>query len=413
MSAVSAGAVASFDAKSYAAISGANDRIRLGVIGIGNMAGTHLRNVVGEPDVDVVALCDVYRPHLDNAAGRAPSAATYRDFRRVLDREDVDAVIVGTPDHWHAPITVMACRSGKDVYVEKPSSRTVSEGREMVRVARENQRIVQVGTQQRTARIYARVVELVQSGALGRIAAVRTWNTYRADPAGMRRPSNTDPPGNLDWDMWLGPAPAKPYNPNRFDNWRRFWDYGGGLMTDWGVHHFDIILWAMDVTFPVSVSAVGGNFHFDDNRETPDTLMATYEYPDFVCVHESRYNNSWSPTGHGYGIMFFGEQATLFIDRSRLVVMPEKDGDVPPLEEKGDGNCHAEHLRHFLDCVRSRKLPNCDIATGNTSSAVAMLGNIAYRTGRRIYWNPETNTFDGDPEADAMLGHQYRDPWHL
>jgi predicted dehydrogenase len=385
----------------------------VGVIGVGGMARTHLRNLVKEPDVNVAALCDVFGPNLDQASAIAPDAGTYVDLRAVLDRSDIDAVVLGTPDHWHAWPTVTACQSGKDVYVEKPTSVTVREGRKMVEAARTHNRIVQVGTQQRAADLYRRVVEIVQSGQLGRITWVQTWNASNSDPAGNGHPPDENPPSELNWDLWLGPAPSRPYNVNRFRHFRRFWDYAGGMMTDWGVHHLDIVFWAMGQVHPISVSSSGGIFHFDDNRETPDTQLTTYEYPDYLVTYECRYNSLQAPLGKSYGILFYGTAASLFVDRDELRVLPEKDSGIEPFSEKGNGNAHREHMRNFLDCVKSRQTPICDIETGHDSSAIAMLGNIAYRTGRRILWDGPSERIPNDSEADALLDFTYRAPWEI
>lgn len=411
--AASAGTLIGLPARAYGRILGANERVQVGMIGIGGMARTHLHNLTGEPDVDVVALCDVYRPHLDIASNMAPSAARLADLRAVLDRSDIDAVVVGTPDHWHAWPTIMACEAGKDVYVEKPSSLTVREGRKMVEAVQRTGRVVQVGTQQRTAPLYHRVVEIVQGGLLGSVKWVQTWNVSRSDPAGIGAPPDEDPPEDLDWDLWLGPAPARRYNANRFHHFRRFWAYAGGLMTDWGVHHLDIVFWAMGTANPISVSSSGGVFHFADNRETPDTQLTTYEFPGWIATYEARYHATQAPLNKPYGILFYGSDASLFVDRRGLQVLPEPESGIEPLAESGNGDCHADHMRNFLDCVKSRQTPICDMETGHRSSAAAMLGNIAYRTGRRIRWDGETERILDDPEADAMLDYAYREPWRV
>ncbi len=412
-SVASAGALVGLPARAYGRILGANDRISVGVIGVGGMARTHLRNLIQEPDVNVAAVCDVFGPNLAQATGIAPEAEPYVDLRAVLDRSDIDAVVIGTPDHWHAWPTIAACQAGKDVYVEKPSSVTVREGRKMVEAARAHSRIVQVGTQQRAAGLYQRVVEIVQSGMLGRINWVQTWNASNSDPAGNGRPPDEDPPADLNWDLWLGPAALRPYNVNRFRHFRRFWDYAGGMMTDWGVHHLDIVFWAMGQVHPVAVSSSGGIFHFDDNRETPDTQLTSYEYPGYLVTYECRYNSQQGPLGKSYGILFYGSAASLFVDRDELRVIPEKDSGIEPFSEQGNGNAHREHVRNFLDCLKSRQTPICDIETGHDSSAIAMLGNIAYRTGRRILWDGTQERILNDPDADALLDFTYRAPWAI
>ena len=228
-------------------------------------------------------------------------------------------------------MTVMACQAGKDVYVEKPTSVAIGEGRRMVEAARKYSRIVQVGTQQRSATHFQKAVELVRSGRLGQISMVRCWNVGNTAPEGIGNPPDSDPPADLDWDFWLGPAPKVPFNPNRFgvfpDVWsyfRYFWDYAGGMMTDWGVHLIDIVQWAMNVDAPQSVSTAGGKFALTDNRDTPDTILATYRYPGFIMTYENRSANGRQINAHGYGIEFYGTNGTLFVDRSGYDLAPEQ-----------------------------------------------------------------------------------------
>ncbi len=426
LAAGTAGAAIGLPAKSYARILGANDRVGVGMIGMGRMARGHLNTLVSEPGAQVLALCDVYEPNLRYAARSAPEAQTYGDLRRVLDRADVDAVVVATPDHWHALATIMACDAGKDVYVEKPSSVTIGEGRKMVEAARRHNRVVQVGTQQRSGAHFQYAVEIVRSGMLGPVSFVRTWNYSNDYPDGIGAPPDSDPPPGLDWDLWLGPAPNVPFNPNRFGvfldenlayarwaNFRWFWHYAGGMMTDWGVHLLDVVQWAMDVAYPEAVAAMGGKFYLTDNRETPDTLQATFRYPTFVCTYENRVCNARPMDGHGYGILFHGAAGTLYLDRSGLEIMPEPGSDVLPAKIESVGGDHARHVRNFLACVRSREKPISDIEVGHRSSSTAMLGNIAYRTGRQLAWDGANEQVVDDPEANRYLLPQTRGPWTL
>ena len=421
--------------KASAQIAGANDRVRIGVIGTGRQGTSDMRNHMSLPDVEIAAICDVYGPNLAKAAALVPSAQQHKDFREILDRKDIDAVIVGAPDHWHPLMTVMACQAGKDVYVEKPTSVAIAEGRKMVEAARKYERIVQVGTQQRSAAHFQKAVELVGSGRLGRIAMVRCWNANNQSPEGFGNPPDGDPPPDLDWDMWLGPAPKVPFNPNRFgvypDAWsyfRYFWDYAGGMMTDWGVHLIDIVHWAMKVDAPLAVSAVGGKLAIDDNRETPDTIVASYQYPGFIMTYENRSGNSRDINGHGYGIEFYGTDGTLFVDRSGLEIVPEKrkvegtassgtqssetiDRTEPlTLESTKDNPTHAQN---FIACVKSRELPICDIEIGHRSSSAAILGNLAYRTGASLKWDGKRERVEGNDKAGDMLDREYRSPWKL
>jgi len=412
--------------RAAAAIRGANDRIVIGVIGTGRMGLSNLNDFIKQTDVEVAALCDVYVPNLDKAAEKAEKAERYKDFRRVLDRKDVDAVIVATPDHWHAPAMIMACQAGKDVYVEKPISLTVEEGRRMVDAARRYNRVVQVGTQQRSGLLFQKAVDIVRSGKLGKISFVRTWNFGNDYPVGIGNPPDSEPPDALDWDLWLGPAPKVKFNANRFgvsphrwSTFRCFWDYAGGMMTDWGVHLIDIVQWAMDVEYPRRVSATGGKLYMMDNRETPDTLVVTYEYPGFICTYENRECNGNQINGQGYGIMFHGTEGTLYVNREFFEITPErKPGpDKKPIDrmdaanEKNSNNQHLAHVRNFLDCVKSRQRPISDIEIGHRSTSTCLLGNVSYRSGQPIAWDGKAERITNGKEASRYLAKPYRKGW--
>jgi predicted dehydrogenase len=408
-------------------IRGANERVAVALIGAGRQGIGDLRNAMRHPDVDVAAICDVYRPNLGKGAKVAPNAQLYLDFRRVLDRKDIDAVIIATPDHWHPIQTVLACEAGKDVYVEKPIGVSIAEGRKMVTAARQHQRVVQVGTQQRSGKHFQQAAELVKSGRIGKVTQVRTWNFSNESPEGIGSPPDADPPPDLDWEMWLGPAPKRPFNPNRFgvyaDRWstfRWFWDYAGGMMTDWGVHWLDIVQMAMGVDAPQVVTAVGGNFALQDNRETPDTLIASFQYPGFVCTYENRLANAGTINGKGGGILFHGADGTLFVDRQGFEIVPEKRkvGEawidrMEAMRVENSNQHHQDHMLDFIDCVKSRRTPVADIEIGHRSTSTALLGNVAYRTGRRIEWDAKNERIIGDREAAHHLMRAYRRPWKL
>jgi predicted dehydrogenase len=420
-----------------ASILGANDRVRVGVIGPGRQGRGVMKIFMRNADVQIVALCDVFRPQMDFAINDAKleGVDTYRDFRRLLDRKDIDAVIVASPDHWHALQTVMACQAGKDVYVEKPVSTAVDEGRKMAQAARNYNRVVQVGTQQRSGDHYQKAAEIIRGGQLGKITFVRTWNFGNQTPGGIGNPPDTNPPDGLDWDMWLGPAPMRRFNQNRFgvhpDRWssfRWFWDYAGGMMTDWGVHHLDIVQMVMGVEAPVAITAMGGKLALNDNRETPDTLMVTYEYPSektgaektgaeknggFVCTYENRECNGQGWNGQGYGILFHGADATLYINREYFEITPEGGRNVEARRVKNENRQGEAHVRNFLDCVKSRQSPTSDIEIGHRSTTTCLLGNVALRSGRRIVWNAKTEKIEGDGVASKYLSREYRRPWKL
>ncbi len=413
-------------------VQGANDRVRVGVIGTGRQGRSVMNGHLRLDDVDIVAVCDVYAPNMELGAklvaerrGTAPRQVT--DFRQILDDKEIDAVIIGTPDHWHALQTVMACQAGKDVYVEKPTSVAIAEGRRMVEAARKYKRVVQVGTQQRSAAHFQQAVTLVRSGLIGTITAVRCWNVSNQAPDGIGNPPDSDPPAGLDWDLWLGPAPKRPFNANRFgvypdvySYFRYFWDYAGGMMTDWGVHLIDIVQWAMEVDAPLSASAVGGKFCLTDNRETPDTIVASYQYPGFVMTYENRTCNGRDLNGHGYGIEFYGSDGTLFVDRSGFEIVPEKRGRGDDAADRTLATTRRSvpdnptHQRNFIDCVKSRALPICDVEIGHRSSSTAILGNLAYRSGATVAWDAKAEKVtNGNRKAAELVDLDYRAPWKL
>ena len=407
---------------------GANDRVRLGFIGLGRQGRGLLKTFIRNKEVEVAALCDVYAPQLKQAMNEAKiEAPVFSDFRRLLDDKNIDAVVIATPDHWHALNAVMACQAGKDVYVEKPISVTVDEGRKMVQAARKYNRVVQVGTMQRSGRHYQAAAEIIRSGQLGTISFVRTWNYGNSAPEGIGSPPDSMIPDELDWEMWLGPAPKVPFNANRFgvhpDRWssfRWFWDYAGGMMTDWGVHHLDIVQMLMNVDAPRAVTGLGGKYALRDNRETPDTLLVSYEYPGFVCTYENRECNARGLNGQGYGISFHGTEGTLYINREGFEITPEmrRAGDkseprTTARSEKSSNSMLDDHVRNFLDCLRSRRNPVCEIETGHRSTTTALLGNIAFRSGRRINWNAKTEQIENDKAAAQYLTREYRKPWKL
>jgi predicted dehydrogenase len=290
--------------------------------------------------------------------------------------------------------------------------------------------VVQVGTQQRSGDHYQKAAEIIRGGQLGKITFVRTWNFGNQTPVGIGNPPDTNPPDGLDWDMWLGPAPMRPFNQNRFgvhpDRWssfRWFWDYAGGMMTDWGVHHLDIVQMAMGVEAPAAVTAMGGKLALSDNRETPDTLMVTYEYPPgksgaeknegFVCTYENRECNAQGWNGQGYGILFHGADATLYINREYFEIAPEGGRNVEARRVKNENRQGEAHVRNFLDCVKSRQRPTSDIEIGHRSTTTCLLGNVALRSGRRIVWNAKTEKIEGDGAASKYLSREYRRPWKL
>lgn len=424
---------------------GANDRIGIGVIGCGGMGRMDLLDFKKQPDVEIVAVCDVFRPSVEAALKLAGDRATaYGDYRRVLEDRNVDTVVVATPDHWHPLITVEACNAGKDVYVEKPISHNVREGRLMVEAARRNKRVVQVGIQQRSGLHFQRAVKAVREGRIGEVHYAQCWNHTRVSPEGMGFPPDSPVPPDLDWDFWLGPAPWVPYNPAR-RNFRVFWDYAGGELTNWCVHLIDVVHWALEIDAPLSVASSGGKFYVKDCRECADTQEVVWEYPGNCLVrystlaHNSHGHNGdpgWKPFG-SYGIMLHGTLGTLFIDRAGYEIRPQAATHSEPVSqsfreafddlsgaglyyraetvaERGTTSLqHVPHIRNFLDCVKSRELPAGDIEIGHRSTAACLLGNIALRAGQKILWDAEAERITNNSEANAMLSRAYRPPWNL
>ncbi len=407
---------------------GANDRILVGLIGCGGRGRRLLEYFLKVDRVRCTALCDVDDGHISKALRAVETAAgpmplQTRDFRQVLDLKDLDAVIVASPDHWHALQTVAACQAGKDIYVEKPLSLTIREGRTMVRAARLYQRVVQVGTQQRSAPQFAQAVEYVKSGQLGKIRLVRTW-AYLDWKAATPKAPDAPPPARVDYNLWLGPARSQPFNPNRFHfTFRWYWDYSGGLMTDWGAHMVDIANWGMGVKAPGSAFSAGGKFAYpEDAMETPDTQQVTWAFPHFTMLWEHALGVGRGPEAREHGVAFHGENGVLVVDRFGWEVFPETrriDGRQRTYKATGlprqrvGRDYTPDHVQNFLDCMGSREAPVADVEIGHNSVIACHLGNIAQRLGRQVRWDADKEQVIGDPEAEAMTAVNYREPWKL
>ena len=312
-------------------LKGANDRVNIGFIGVGAMGSGNIGYAAKVPGFQIAAVCDVYQPALERAQAQAKrlgfeGVKPVKDFREILADKSIDAVCISTPDHWHAYMTVEACKAGKDVYVEKPSFVYIDEGPKMVEAARKYKRVVQAGTMQRSGKFFQKAREIVKSGELGDITFCRAFQAGTTKKEGWGNPPDTAPPKDLNWDLWLGPAPERAFNLNRWgiaegrwSTFRYFWDYAGGAMTDWGVHLLDIVQFAYDEVMPTSIAAQGGKFYVNDNVETPDTMMATFRYPAFVASYESRTANPFPMYDNTYGTAFHGTKATLMVDRKSVV----------------------------------------------------------------------------------------------
>jgi predicted dehydrogenase len=429
-------------AASWNRVLGANERVGIGVIGYGLIGRIHTRNFKAQPDAQVVGVAEAFRPRIEAAAELiGGDVKKYGDFRRLLDHKDVEAVVVATPDHWHALMTMMACAAGKDVYVEKPLTLFVREGRWMVNVARHHQRVVQVGTQQRSGAHYQRARELIRGGRLGQLVSVQCSYSRNVSP-GFGNPPDGAPPAELDYEMWLGPAPKRPYNPNRaIYHFRWFWDYSGGQMTNLGAHSLDTVHWIADVKGPTAVSSAGGRLYLKDNCEVPDVQDAIIQYPGCQTVVQFRECAAgYSQSGMG-GVIFQGTKGSMVLGRDGFEVVADRKENpinivariigghplggpqpVPGAEEEywtepindtsGDWkDQYVQHTRNFLDCVKSRKEPNSDLESGHRVATVCHLANISLKTGRTIRWDAEKEEVMGDREAANMLVRPYRRPW--
>ena len=395
-----------------------SDRIRMGFIGLGGQGTSRLNEFLRQPDVAATAVCDVDSSHLDRASGIVAKAqgqtpARFQDFRRLLEFKDLDAVMIATPDHWHALPAILACQAGKDVFVEKPLSYSIGEGRAMVTAARRHGRITQMGNHIHNDRpTYRRVVEVIRSGALGKIHRVNCSLTTGNRPLG--KPTDTAPPAGLDYDFWLGPAPKRPYNPLRSHfSYRYFWDYSGGALIDFWCHYTDVVHWALDLPAPASISAAGGRWAVDDLAETPDILEVVCYYPNLLLTWTLHPNGRPGFDHMGSGVIFEGSAATLVVnyDRYELYVEGKRDeGFKPPAPTIPDS---PGHIREFLDAIKSRRRTSCDIEYGHLLTKGGLLANIAYRSGERLNWDDAHERFTGHTEANRYVTRRYRKPWKL
>ena len=402
---------------------GANDRISAAFIGVGVMGSENLGAAMKQSGVAAVAVCDVYQPNLEKAAALAKrqghQAREVRDFREILADKSIDVVCISTPDHWHPYMAIEACKAGKDVYVEKPVCLSINEGQMMIQAARKYDRIVQAGTWQRSGAHFQKACEIVRSGDLGKIAFVRTWIYNNMAQEGIGTPPDSEPPPGLDWDLWLGPAPNRRFNPNRFgvypnaySYFRYFWDYAGGHLTDSGIHMLDIVQMAFGESMPKAITALGGKYWLKDNSETPDTLQVALDYGTFLGSWEHRTNNTEATKARLMGITFHGSNGTLYLDRALFRLTPEPGSGLPAQEMKREADPHPLHWANFIDCVRTRKRPNSDIETCVRSSETCVLGNSAYRAAMRLDWDDKGHSVR-QSEAEKYLHREYRAPWKL
>ncbi len=367
---------------------GANDRVRLGVIGAGARGQEVMRWFQKESGVEVVALSDCYDRNLNQALSRAQSAKTYADYRELLDSQDVDAVLIATPDHWHKQMAVDACKAGKDVYIEKPLTRTIEEGHEIIDAVKASKRVMQVGLQQRSGEHYAEAKrEYVDSGRLGKITLVRTWwhgNSYH-----LRKPNFTEKPEGLDWKAFLGPVPYREFDAQQFYNWRAYLDFGGGQITDLFTHWIDVVHWYLGEDLPVEANAAGGIYQYKDGRTAPDTICIQLEYPgEWTATFEA----TLVPGGRGAAIEFIGTGGSLQIDRGGYTFQaPSRGRSGPePVTRENTASLEQQHVQNFLSCLKSRQAPNSDVVSGHRSALASHLGKIAYMEKQQIKFDPAT-----------------------
>ncbi|MDH4091058.1 MAG: Gfo/Idh/MocA family oxidoreductase [Cyclobacteriaceae bacterium] len=411
----------------------ANDKINIGVIGCNGMGWSDTNSLLKMSDVDLVAICDVDQNVIDKrladyAKLRKNVPKTYKDYRELLNNKDIDAVVIGTPDHWHCKIMVDAVQAGKHVYVEKPIANSIAECDLMVAAQEKTGKIVQAGQWQRSGPHYKKAVEIVQSGVLGKIRLVKVW-AYQ----GWMKPVNVVPdsaaPAGVDYDFWLGPATKRAFNANRFHfNFRWFWDYAGGLMTDWGVHEIDIALYAMKALAPISVMAAGGKLAYpDDASETPDTLQAIFQYENFNMLWEHATGIDSGPYNRTEGIAFIGNNGTLVVNRGGYEVIVEHEakgygtGGAAKMEiiegyKKPNELNHLDlHTENFIQAIKknSQAFLNTPIRSGSVAAVNAQMGNIAYKTGSKVFWDSKLNMFKDNAEANKFINPAYHNGWKV
>ena len=403
-----------------------SDSLNVALVGCNSMGFGILQHHLSNPGVNCVAMCDIDYSVLNNRASEVrksfiQSPAIYKDFRKMLEQKDIDAVIVGTPDHWHCLISVYALQSGRNVYVEKPMANSIEECNIMVRAANYYKKVVQVGQQQRSGSIFQKAMEMIKSGKIGKLRKVNIWANFDYG-VGLEIVPDELVPAGVDFDMWLGPAPSRTFNRTRFHgNWRMFWDYGGGLMSDWGVHLIDMGLWAKDITKPPEkVLVYGANtFHEPRSRETFDSMSIVYPKEDFVIDWDMTAGVQKGPWDMLYGLAFVGDTATIVMDRSKLTVYPEWDETAKkPMTEAytyTEGKeSHGEHVKNFIESIRTGKKQACPPETGRIAALHVHIPNIAARTGESILiWDDASNRFTNSIAANKLITPVYRQPWVL
>jgi predicted dehydrogenase len=442
-SVLAAAGVQSLAAPGILSAASPNEKVNVGFIGVGNRGSQLLASFMTHDDLRVGALCDVYEPYLervrekvdkillDSLDGRVPKMGEtfdrdvprYKDFRRLLEQKDLDAVCIATPDHWHAIQMIMACEAGKDVYVEKPLTVTIVEGRKMVEAAKRTNRVCQVGLHRRSSNLYRKAHGLVSKGEIGKVTVARAYRISNMYPDGIGRYPHVKPPEGMDWDLWLGPRPEHSYKNNIPLYKFRWWQNYSSQVGNWGVHYFDAIRWILDEEAPISISAHGGHFALEDDRTIPDTMEIILELPSKVLVVFGVYEASGGSALEFGEIEFRGTLGNLYTgaEGQGYKIIPSRGGQfqdaaakMKSIEQKSiDDDLTDQHTRNFLDCVKSRERCNCDIETGHRSTTFAHLANIALATQSRIHWDAENERVVNNDAANELLHYEYRKPWKL
>ena len=414
----------------------ANDKIVVGAIGLRNQGFANLRSFLKNPNIECAAICDIDDEILNrrsadiekinekrisdgqNVTVKKPKH--YKDYRKMLEDPEIDAVIIGTPDHWHCLQLVHACEAGKHAFVEKPMANSIEEALIMEKAAKRYNTVITVGQWQRSGQHWHDAVNFVKSGEIGKVSRVKAWSYTSKTELPVVEDSAV--PEGVDYDMWLGPAPKLPFNQNRFHyNFRYFWDYAGGLMADWGVHMLDFALLGMDASRPKTITALGGKFAYDDARQTPDTMNVLYEYDDFAINWEHSVCLGNGSYGLGHGVIFQGNKGAVLVTRGGWQVIPEKERNaegkiVTKIPEKPwtkGSSSLDEHVVNFFDVIRNGGETNCTVEMGKNVAMVAHMGNIAHRTGDKLNWDEANNRFTNSEKANALLKPEYSDPWKL
>ena len=443
------GAGMGMSAKSYAHVAGANDRIRVGFIGVGNRGSQLMGLFMNHPDCEVAALCDVYEPYMSRnpneidpryireLGNQIPKMGeqfsvrpkTYKDWRKLLDDKSIDAVSVATPDHWHALQTIGAIQAGKDVYVEKPLTITILEGRKMVEAQARSKQVVAVGLNRRGSPVYQKLAKEIPSGKIGKITVARAARINNMFPDGIGRMKAETPPANFDWDAWLGPRAIRPYQYNIAPYKFRWWSDYSSQMGNWGVHYMDVLRWMMGEKAPVAISAHGGKYAINHDGDIPDTMQVTYEFASGALVTFSIFEATSGNLLPGGEIELRGTKGTLYASESEYKIIPARAGqfqtwresiqseeqtrDDELLSDGSSGGSTGVLVRNFLDCIKSRQTPLCTLEDGHRSTCFAHLGNIALWTKERLQWDPEQEKFTNSKKANELLHYNYRKQWKL